>query len=331
MIVVTGGSGFIGTNLCKKLSSDGQDFSILDRIGSPAFPERRLDCDICNIDNLRKSLEGGPGDTIVHLAAEHRDDIRPRSRYHDVNVLGTENVAQLARERGIERIVFTSTVAVYGFAAPETGENGAINPFNDYGETKHQAELILRHWQQEDPVKRSLVIVRPTVVFGPGNRGNVFNLLSLIKSGKFVMIGKGNNRKSMAFVGNVAAFLCYATRFGAGIYIYNYVDKPDLTMNELVATVRECLLHKRGVGPRLPLWLGRMAGKLSDVSAGLTGRSLPISSIRIEKFCASTSFASSAHEVDGFAAELSLQEALKLTLEKEFLCPDPSAPIFFTE
>lgn len=73
------------------------------------------------------------------------------------------------------------------------------------------------------------------MVFGEQNRGNVYNLLRQIASGKFIMIGSGQNRKSMAYVENVAAFIEHALGFGPGVHIYNYIDKPDFDMNTLVA------------------------------------------------------------------------------------------------
>ena len=72
------------------------------------------------------------GDVVVNLAAVHRDDVRDKSEYQRTNVDGAENIAQVCEEKGIEKIVFTSTstVAVYGFAKPGTDETGEINPFN---------------------------------------------------------------------------------------------------------------------------------------------------------------------------------------------------------
>ena len=328
MITITGGSGFIGSNLGTRLADRQVGFRILDQRESPVLPERRIACDICDIDQLRATLTG---DRIIHLAAEHRDDVRPVSRYHDVNVTGTDNVARVAREKGINTIVFTSTVAVYGFAPPDTGEDGAINPFNEYGRTKYAAEDILRAWQQEDPEVRSLTIVRPTVVFGPGNRGNVYNLLSFISSGKFVMIGDGENRKSMAFVHNIAAFLHRAADFGPGVRVFNYVDKPDLTMNALIDQVRSRLLGRSGVGFRLPYSAGIVAGYLADGVARVTGKTLPLSAIRVRKFCANTAFSSAAHAVPDFEAEVPLSEAIEITLQSEFIAPNPNAPVFYTE
>ena len=119
--LITGGAGFVGTNLGQALAAAGETFRILDRRPSQLFAERGQILDILNADQLTQSLSG---ETIYHLAAEHRDDVRPLDLYEKVNVEGTRNVARAAALRGVERIVFTSSVAVYGFAAPGTGETG---------------------------------------------------------------------------------------------------------------------------------------------------------------------------------------------------------------
>ena len=92
------------------------------------------------------------------------------------------------------------------------------------------------------------------MIFGEGNRGNVFNLLSQIASGKFLMVGKGENKKSMAYIGNVVAFLetCIATEQKYGVY--NYIDTPDLTMNELVSQVQKAIGKKCGSASSVPVW-----------------------------------------------------------------------------
>lgn len=92
-------------------------------------------------------------------------------------------------ELGIDKIIFTSSVAVYGFTPKGADESKELNPFNYYGRTKMLAEEVYRKWQTEDKM-RPLVIVRPTVVFSERNRGNVYNLLKHIASGHFVMVGK---------------------------------------------------------------------------------------------------------------------------------------------
>jgi nucleoside-diphosphate-sugar epimerase len=328
MIVVVGGSGFIGTRFCRRLAEDGVDFRIIDKVPSVAFP------DVCETADVRDA--GGLSavmpecSSLVNLAAEHRDDVRPRNLYDQVNVDGARNVCRAAETRGIHRIVFTSTVAVYGFAPPDTGEDGEIAPFNDYGRTKAEAEAVYREWQAGDPGRRSLVIVRPTVVFGERNRGNVYNLLRQIASGMFVMIGAGQNRKSMAYVGNIAAFLQHMLDAPAGVHVCNYVDKPDFDMNALVALSRQTLGKSGSWLPRLPYAAGYAIGGLFDLLAFVTRRTFPVSRIRVRKFCATTQFATAAAKF-GFSPPYTLQEGLQRTLQSEFLEGDDGGPLFYSE
>ena len=221
-------------------------------------------------------------------------------------------------------------MAVYGFAPEGTDEQGEFNPFNQYGTTKMQAEAVYKEWYAEDPEHRSLVIVRPTVIFGEQNRGNVYNLLQQIASRRFIMFGHGQNRKSMAYVQNVAEFLAFSLRLGAGEHIYNYVDKPDLSMNELVRRCRSVLFRRNGVGFRLPGWIGILAGVGFDYLAALTRKNLPISSIRVKKFMSTTAFDTSVADT-GFKPSHSLEEGLERTLCYEFLEDHKGSRVFYSE
>lgn len=113
---------------------------------------------------------------------------------------GAAEVCVAARKAGVRTIVFTSSVAVYGFHPYPVDENGPFAPFNPYGQTKLDAETVYRAWAAEDPT-RTVIIVRPTVVFGEGNRGHVYNLMRQVMSGRFLMVGSGLNAKSMAYAG----------------------------------------------------------------------------------------------------------------------------------
>ncbi len=314
---IIGGSGFIGSRLCRRLAATGEPkFTIMDKRPSREFPDRVATCDIRDVEMLQAVLV--PRMPVIHLAAEHRDDVRPASLYHDVNVKGTANVCRAATACDINTIVFTSSVAVYGLSPGGTSESGLIAPFNEYGRTKWEAECILRAWAAERPAERRLVIVRPTVVFGENNRGNVYNLLRQIAAGRFVMIGGGQNHKSMAYVENVAAFLAHCLNGPCGVEVWNYVDRPDLTMNQLVGTVRRLMGRSAGVGPRIPYAVGLTIGAVFDVVARLTGRSFAISRVRVKKFCAETSFTSDAART-GFTPPVCLAEALEKTVRHEFL------------
>ena len=325
MNLLVGGSGFIGTNLAQLLSKNS--FQILDKQPSSEFPDQVHLSDVRKPDSFAEQLAGT--EVVVLLAAEHRDDVSPISLYDEVNVNGARNVVEALRKHGVQRLIFTSTVAVYGLNRNRPHETDGVNPFGHYGQSKWQAEEVLRAWWQEAPDERELVIVRPCVVFGKSNRGNVYNLLQQIASGRFLMIGSGENRKSLAYIGNVAAFLKHLLdRPQPGYRLYNYVDSPDFTMNELVLLVRQELqeippsppLVKGGESGmvRIPYWLGMLGGYGFDALAKLSGRKLPISSVRVQKFCATTQFAGEKLQETGFVPPFTLDEGLRRTLAAEF-------------
>lgn len=321
-VAIIGGAGFVGTRLSSVMDKSETKYQIFDKVLSDSKY-----VDITKPDTFN-SLPTNI-DCVINLAAEHRDDVTPKSLYDLVNVDGSKNVCDFCRERNINTIIFTSSVAVYGFAPEGTNESGEINYFNDYGRTKYLAEKVYQEWFNEDTENRNLIIVRPTVIFGEANRGNVYNLLKQIASGKFIMFGNGNNRKSMAYVQNVAEFLNYATSL-KGNKLYNYIDKPDLNMNTLVGTVRKTLFNKDGVGLRLPAWLGILTGYGFDVLAFLLRRNLPISSIRVKKFMGTTAFNTSVGEC-GFKPVVSLEDGLQRTLHYEFIEDNSSKRTFITE
>ncbi len=313
-VAILGGSGFIGTRLTSLLTERRIPVRIGDLRQSESFPHLWTPCDVRKHETLGEVVRGSSA--IVNLAAEHRDDVRPLSRYHETNVDGASEVCIAARNAGIQKIVFTSSVAVYGFHSQPTDESGPFEPFNEYGKTKLAAEDVYREWAEEDP-SRTLVIIRPTVVFGEGNRGNVYNLLRQIASGRFMMVGSGMNAKSMAYVGNIAAFIIHAFALGPGVHIFNYVDGPDMTTRELVEYSRNCL-GRPGKTAAIPKPVALAGGYLMDVLARLTGRKFPISAIRVRKFCESTQFRADRVPQSGFIPPYSLSEGLARTLQNEF-------------
>ncbi len=328
-VCIIGGSGFVGTRLIKRLQLRVQEFNIsnLDKNMSQEHPSITKLADVRSVDQLAAIPQGA---VVVNLAAEHRDDVRPLSLYDDVNVGGAKNICKAAREKHVSTIVFTSSVAVYGYATVGADEDGRITPFNDYGRTKFAAEKIFRQWQSEEPLHRSLVIIRPTVIFGERNRGNVYNLLRQIASGKFIMIGSGENRKSMAYVENVAAFVEHSMTFGPGVHVYNFIDKPDLTMNSLVAKVNRILGRSEKISFRLPFVFGFVIGKGFDLVATITGKRFTVSSIRVKKFCANSVY-KTAVDKTGFVSPVPLEQALAQTVRYEFVESHEHEGVFYTE
>ena len=315
-IIIVGGSGFVGTHLINKLLKV-QDVEIVnvDKVDSLKYPNLTRIVDVQDLESLTFHFQGG--DIVILLAAEHRDDVTPVSLYYDVNVEGARNTLKAMAANGIKRLVFTSSVAVYGLDKDNPDESATIAPFNDYGRSKWQAEQVLHVWYRNH-LDWNINIIRPTVIFGEGNRGNVYNLLKQIASGRFMMIGDGDNQKSMSYIGNIVAFIDFLIRERSnGYHVFNYVDKPDFTTKDLVRHTGK-ILGKRIPTLRIPYWLGMLGGYGFDLLAFITRKKLNISSVRVKKFCATTQYSSDKVMSSGFVPPYEMQEGLKNMLEKEF-------------
>ncbi len=313
-ICIIGGSGFIGGYLIDILKHDHRVLNI-DKVRNSQHSDIAFkECDIRNYKKLRQSIPSNT-DFIVLLAAEHRDDVSPVSLYHEVNVEGTHNVLKIMNEKHIHNILFTSSVSVYGLNKNKPDEFSPADPFNHYGKSKLEAEEVLRRWFDNDQNGKTLIILRPTVIFGPGNRGNVYNLLAQISLGKFMMVGNGNNKKSMAYVENVAGFIshCINSRYKK-YHLYNYIDKPDLSTRELVEQA-ELAIGKKILPVKIPYWIGFTTAKILDLVLGVFKKKNPISAVRIKKFCATTQFDSATIQTTGYVAPFTLEKGLEITIK----------------
>ena len=132
----------------------------------------------------------------------------------------------------------------------------------------------------------------------------------------------------MCYVGNVADFIKWNLQnTSKGYRIYNYIDKPDLSMNELLDTVSE-ILEKKLPSIKVPYFIGMLGGYGFDLLAFITRKKLSISSVRVKKFCATTQFDSSKMLNSGFVPPFSLKESLSRTIKHEFIDPKKDEPIF---
>jgi nucleoside-diphosphate-sugar epimerase len=133
-ICIIGGSGFVGTSLINRLIKTSNYFiKNFYKNNSNYHSKLTVSVYVRSFHSLNNVREGS---ILINLAAEHKDDVRPKSLYYDVNVTGAKNVCKVAGIKNINKLVFTRTVAVYGFAPLGTDESGVISPFNNYGHTK---------------------------------------------------------------------------------------------------------------------------------------------------------------------------------------------------
>lgn len=313
-ILITGGSGFIGTRLVDELLRKNYKIIIYDKVKSEKYPELCIIADVRDVSSLMKACDGI--NIIYNLAAEHADNVTPLSLYESVNIDGATNIIKAAEANDIHKIVFTSSVAIYGLNVGIPDELTDPKPFNEYGRTKYEAEKIFFNWQKKDS-NNCLQIIRPAVVFGERNRGNVFNLINQIVTGKFAMIGNGKNKKSMGYVGNIAYFLSTLTEKNKDLDIFNFAGKNDLTMNEILLIVKDELKIEKFF-LTIPYGLGIVGAYIFDIISKLTGKKFPISAVRVKKFVADTTVSTEHLYDSGFTEKYSLEVGLRNMIKHEF-------------
>lgn len=313
-ILITGSSGFIGSYLSSRLLRNGYKVTGLDN-RAPAKKDILSEFilgDILSLEDIERAARGV--DAIVHLAAKHHDFGISKDEFFNVNVKGIDNILKCATVAGIKKFIFYSSVAVYGAVKTFGTENTLTAPASDYGNSKLAAEQVLREWVSQDPA-REAVIIRPVVVFGPGNFANMYNLVDKIHRRKFIFAGEGKNIKSMAYVENlVEATAFLLERLKPGIEIYNYSDYPQMNTEEIVrriAAYLSCEIPKF----KLPLGPAIAAASIFDLMGKITGYNFPITANRIKKFNTPTVHRSDKIRKAGFSPPVELSEGLRKMVE----------------
>jgi nucleoside-diphosphate-sugar epimerase len=300
---ITGGAGFIGRHINARLGDAGQvNVDLRDWVEVPG----RVVCDIRNKELLRQHV--GDCDAILHLAASHYDF---ETEFTSTNVDGMRNLLELATDRNINTFVFYSSVAVYGTHAKPVDESGTKQPDNEYGRTKLQAEGLLTEWAKEG-TGRKVLIIRPAVVFGPHNYGNLFYLTRQIDAGRNIRIGNSPTVKSIAYVENlVDATFHLVSRMAPGIEICNYSDEPHLNGFEISDAIAEALGRTRAIP--IPMSLALAVGWVFDRLSALTGQQYPISMYRVRKLNTATHFVASRIRETGFRPRYDTRQGLGAT------------------
>lgn len=313
--LITGSSGYIGSRLAPQLSECGYSIRGVDRERSDSDGvERFIHGDLCDTTVAKDAV--ADTDQVFHLAAAKGDWGICEDEYYRDNLEATRNVIEAGVEAGVKEWIFYSTVSTLGPHHEAVGEEAEFNAINPYGASKADAEKLFHQLADEDPEARVLII-RPSVVYGPGNppSTNIYRLIDAIYNRRFAMVGPGNAIKSTSYIENLLeATLFLMDRMQRGVQTYIYVDEPALTTATLVERIYT-LLGKSPPSWHIPLSIASPVAKISDWTANLTGIDFPITAARIEKFNRSTNFAADKIREEGFDQPVSNKEALQRTVE----------------
>lgn len=244
-VLVTGGTGFTGSALVKRLLNEGHEVVALDyKEGIQADVLRSLGANIFIGSVTDKSIvehcmKGV--DIVHHLAAAFRELNVPESYYYDVNVNGTRIVLESAYRNGVKKFIYCSTCGVHGdIENPPADEDAPITPADYYQRTKYEAEPFVKEYNDKGMMKT--VILRPAAIYGPGDPERFFMIFKRVAKGSFPIFGSGDTFYHPLYVDNLidAFMLCMASDKGNGRE-YLIADEGYFPIKEIVKKVGEAL------------------------------------------------------------------------------------------
>jgi nucleoside-diphosphate-sugar epimerase len=240
-VLVTGATGFVGSRIVAELNAAGHEIVA---VGSPRQRgDEVFAADIASAQSLEKLHSVGQVDTVIHTAGlAHRFGNINESDYRQVNVDGVTNVATLAVTLGAKHLVVFSSTLVYGRHSEKGDaitEDAECRPADDYGRSKLCGEIAAKVVCSQNNIE--LTILRPSPIVGEGGKGNFNRLIKAIDKRMFVMVGDGENLKSLIYVGDVAkAAVKVIEQKGNSAQIYNLVG-GEMRVIDIVKTVESSL------------------------------------------------------------------------------------------
>ncbi|HUF42103.1 MAG TPA: NAD-dependent epimerase/dehydratase family protein [Verrucomicrobiae bacterium] len=239
-VLVTGGTGFTGSHLVRRLLDRGHEVRVVDNqpgLFCDELKKRGAKIDLGSVTDaglMKKSVAGC--ELVYHIAAAFRQLNVPDRHYWEVNVEGTRRLADAAFNARVRRFVYCSTQGVHGHIKnPPGDENSPIEPEDYYQLTKYEGEKVVQEY-----IARGLdaVTLRPTAIYGPGDPERFLILFRLAKRGSFLMFGDGETFYHPVYIDNlVDAFELAGAKAGISGESYIIGDEHYYSLKELVSKV----------------------------------------------------------------------------------------------
>jgi nucleoside-diphosphate-sugar epimerase len=263
-VLVTGGTGFTGSHLVKRLLAKGQRVVVVDNQKGRFYDELAslgAEITIGSVTDralMDKVVEGC--DVVHHLAAAFRKINLPKQVYWEVNVNGTRYLLEAATRRGVKKFVYCSTQGVHGHIAhPPGNEDSPITPADYYQYSKYEGEKVVREFGEQG---LNATVLRPTAMYGPGDPERWLMLFKQVAGGRFLMFGDGRTYYHPLYIDNlIDAFELAAEREEARGQTYLIGDEHYYSLNEIVRQIARVLDIKLSVIhlPFWPLWAAAVA------------------------------------------------------------------------
>lgn len=296
--VIFGGSGFIGVFFARQLLTESGFTKVYlvdkEQVAQKPFPYRtqlvREASGIVEVRaDVRQPIDWQPEEPvtlIANFAAVHREPGHEDFEYYETNLLGADNVCAWAERVGCAEMIFTSSISPYGPSEQTKDERTIPVPATAYGGSKLAAEKIHLAWLAADKDNRHLVIVRPGVVFGAGEGGNVSRLIKAVIKRYFFYMGNRTTRKAGTYVKELCAALCWVLQRqkerGEHFSLFNMTMNPGPSIEEYVQAVCRVANVERKI-PAVPYPLLLVVAHSINLIAQPLGIKHPFSPVRIKK------------------------------------------------
>lgn len=317
-ILVTGGTGFTGKALVRRLIEEGHQVVALDYKEGIKTQEIRdwgaevILGSVTDMDVVRRAVKGA--EVVHHVAAAFREMDVPESYYHDVNVGGTRNVLQASLDEGVRKVIYCSTCGVHGNVdRPPAGEDAPIQPADYYQRTKWEAEPIAREF-----FERGLptTILRPAAIYGPGDPERFFLIFKRVAGGTFPMFGNGKTYYHPVYIDNLVDAFVLAMQAGKGDgEAYLIADEQYLEIEDLVRRVGKALGIDVKI-PHYPVWPVVVVGHIVEKACKPFGIKPPIFPRRVDWYRQNRAFRIDKAKRDlGYQPRIGIDEGLRRTAE----------------
>lgn len=311
--IIFGGSGFIGTHLIHLLKGTKTNDTIycLDIVMPgeegvvPGVVEEN-DGVIYDRVDVRKPIEyelnTTPDDIVFNLAAVHRTPGHEDIEYFETNIRGAENVTDWCEKNGIKKILFTSSIAPYGASEELKKENTLPTPNTPYGISKLVAEKIHMVWKEK--VGGQLIIVRPGIVYGKGEHGNMTRLYSGISKHYFFYTRK-DTIKACIYVKELVNFFMWALENNKN-GIWNCTFEPAYNIEQICESMKKATGLEKNWIPTLP---GKLLLVVASIVGPIGGKVVGIHPARVKKLMISTNINGDKLKNSGYKFHYTLSES----------------------
>ena len=317
-VLVTGGTGFTGKALVKRLVESGHEVIALDYKEGLDTEEIRqwgvrvMIGSVTDEALVNETMQGG--EIVHHLAAAFRELNVPDTYYQKVNVGGTETILKAAEAAGVRRLVYCSTCGVHGNVKnPPADEDAPIAAADYYQQTKYEAEPLVNEFGQRG---LKTAIVRPAAIYGPGDPERFGMIFRRVARGRFPIFGSGRALYHPLYIDNFVDALLALTDDGIGDgRTYLIADQEYLSVEELVHRVAKAL-GVEAKTPHYPFWPLWLAGHVFEKACRPFKISPPIFPCRVDWYRQSRAFdISRARNEIGYQPKVGLDEGLQRTAQ----------------